>query len=335
MVDIIDALDDPDVKTGVGKQYGETTTQIHQGDIVSGDKIGEQHNVHVNVESITNTLNGILAMGATPATMLAGLRDLPRLSAYFGESELSLLLESMDSEDSEIAFEAEARLEEKTSQMAADYKAALVMKEDVTEAFCVWDILGITEDNYLMLTDKLDPSFMADLYFAAKLDSIFSKIKQDTDGSDTKDYSPVSIMYCKILEKMLKFYHTDIYCRRVPRVSTEVKIDGTKVLFGDLTDNGIRIQVQNKIMLGAFLYPINPECVDDVHKNWERIANSSRTAKQQVWKNHGKMLYKVKAIRNSSAHGADGILVDRNMLDELKSLLLNNDGLLTIVELSK
>ena len=106
-------------------------------------------------------------------------------------------------------------------------------------------------------------------------------------------------------------------------------------MFGDLTDNGIRIQVQNKIMLGAFLYPINPECVDDVHKNWERIANSSRTAKQQVWKNHGKMLYKVKAIRNSSAHGADGILVDRNMLDELKSLLLNNDGLLTIVELSK
>ncbi len=300
-----------------------------------GTKIEKQHNVQVNVQSITNTLNGILATGATSATMLAGLRDLPRLSAYFSESELPMLLESMDSEDSEIAFEAEAKLEEKTSQMVADYKAALVMKEDVTEAFCVWDILGITEDNYLMLTDKLDPSFMTDLYFAAKLDSIFSRIEQDTDGPDTKDYSPVSIMYCKLLEKMLKFYHTDIYCRRVPRVSTEVKLDGTKVLFGALTDSGIRAQVQNKIMLGAFLFPINPECIDDNHRNWEKIANSSRTAKQQVWKNHGKMLHRAKIIRNSSAHGADGILVDRNMLDELKSLLLNNDGLLTIVELSK
>ena len=300
-----------------------------------GTKIGEQHNVQVNVQNITNILNGILAADATSATMLAGLRKLPRLSAYMGESELPILLESVDSEDSEIAFEAEAKLEEKMSQMTSDYKAALVMEEDVTEEFCVWDILGITEDEYLMLTDKLDPSFMTDLYFAAKLDSIFARIEQGTDGPDTKDYSPVSIMYCKILEKMLKFYHTDLYCRRVPRVSTEVKINGNKVLFGELSDSAIRKQVQNQIMLGAFLYPINPERVDENHKNWERISNSSRAVKQQVWKDHGKMLCRARTIRNSSAHGADGILVDRNMLKELKNLLLNDEGLLTIVELSK
>ena len=300
-----------------------------------GTKIGEQHNVQVNVQTISNTLNGILATGATPATMLAGLKDLPRLASYISETDLPMLLEGIDSEDPETVFEAEAKLEEKTSQMAADYKAALVMKEDVTEVFCVWDILGITEDEYLMLTDKLDPSFMTDLYFAAKLDSIFSRIEQDEDGQDTKDYSPVSIMYCKILEKMLKFYHTDIYCRRVPRVSTEVKLNGSKVWFGDLVDTSIRAVVQNKIMLGAFLYPINPECIDDNHRNWEKIANSSRMSKQQVWKNHAQMLHRAKAIRNSSAHGADGVLVDRNMLNELKNLLLNHEGLLTIVELSK
>ena len=54
-----------------------------------------------------------------------------------------------------------------------------------------------------------------------------------------------------------------------------------------------------------------------------------------VWKNHGIMLNKVIAIRNDSAHGADGVYIDRNRLNELKKMLFLNEGLLTIVELSK
>ena len=325
---------DPQVRDSFREGIGVHVT-YGGDDNRGGTKIGQQHNVQVNVQSITNTLNGILAAGATPASMLAGLQELPRLAAYLGEADFPLLLERIDSEDPETVLQAEAELEEKTSQMVADYKAALVMKEDVTETCCVWDILGITEDEYVMLTDKLDPSFMTDLYFAARLDSVFARVEGDDDGQDSKDYSPVSIMYCKILEKMLKFYHTDLYCRRVPNVSTEVRIKGSKVSFGELKDSSVRALVQNKIMLGAFLYPINPDRINDDHRNWEKIANSSRASKQEVWKGHARMLHRAKAIRNISAHGAEGLLVDRNMLEELKDLLLNHEGLLTIVELSK
>ncbi|MBC5742748.1 hypothetical protein FMM74_003950 [Lachnospiraceae bacterium MD308] len=307
-------------------------TKIVKGDEIVGDK--KINNVHVNIQSITNTLNGILAMNATPASILSGLQQLPRLASYFESDELPLLLQKIESNDLEEAYAAEEKIAAGTNQMVADYRAALVSQDDIAETFCVWDILGIEKDDYYELTEKLDPTFMADLYFAAKLDSIFALIR-NKNGNETeiKDFSPVSIMYCKVLEKMLKFYHTDIYRRRVPYISTEVKIDGTKIKFGDLEEENTRVIVQNKIMMGAFLFPINPKKVPENHRNWEKIANSSRDNKKQAWKSHGVMLNRAKEIRNNSAHGAEGVLVDRAMLDELKRLLLKDCGLLNIVTL--
>lgn len=347
IIDSFYTLSDPDdqkkvvgaIYTGldedVQEKFRRGVGSRHEGDvIINGDKIGEQHNVHVNVQSITNILNGILAAGTDTSKILSDLQKLPRLSSYFAEAELPKLLENMESEDQEIAYEAEAKIDEKTSQMVSEYRAGLAMSNDISESFSIWNILGISKQEYDWLSKKLDPSFVSDLYFAAKLDSIFAKLDSNKVDSQVKDYSPVSIMYCKVLEKMLKFYHTDVYCERVPRVSTEVKIDGTKVMFGELEDEKTRMLVQNKILLGAFRYPINPEFVDRDPRNLVRLSCGDPDIRT-VWKNHGIMLNKVIAIRNDSAHGADGVYIDRNRLNELKKMLFLNEGLLTIVELSK
>lgn len=347
IIDSFYTLSDPDdqkkvvgaIYTGldedVQEKFRRGVGSRHEGDvIINGDKIGEQHNVHVNVQSITNILNGILAAGTDTSKILSDLQKLPRLSSYFAEAELPKLLENMESEDQEIAYEAEAKIDEKTSQMVSEYRAGLAMSNDISESFSIWNILGISKQEYDWLSKKLDPSFVSDLYFAAKLDSIFAKLDSNKVDSQVKDYSPVSIMYCKVLEKMLKFYHTDVYCERVPRVSTEVKIDGTKVTFGELEDEKTRMLVQNKILLGAFRYPINPEFVDRDPRNLVRLSCGDPDIRT-VWKNHGIMLNKVIAIRNDSAHGADGVYIDRNRLNELKKMLFLNEGLLTIVELSK
>ena len=345
MIDQFGKLSDRDKMTVFSSEYHQKLNSVmreefrksigdhYEGDHVSGTKIERQNNVQINVQKITNTLNGILSTNASPTVILDGLQKLPRLISYFEADELPLLLQDMDSDNSDISLAAEMKIDEKASQMAADYRAALALQDDISESFCVWDVLGIEQDDYYILTEKIDLSFITDLYFAAKLDSIFTLVSTDDKNSEMKDYSPVSIMYCKILEKMLKFYHTDIYRRRVPYISTEVKINGKKVKFGDLDDDNIRALVQNKIMLGAFLFPINPEKITDHHGNWEKLANSSRVAKQEAWKKHGRMLYRAKYIRNSSAHGAEGVLVDRQMLDELKEMLLKDSGLLNIIDL--
>ena len=77
-----------------------------------------------------------------------------------------------------------------SDQVVSDYRAAIAMQDDVTNCFCVWKTLGLEdEDAYHLLSEKLDPSFIIDLYFAAKLDSIFNLVD---DKESHKDYSPVS-----------------------------------------------------------------------------------------------------------------------------------------------
>ncbi len=320
------------------KEFGNgPTTVIHadtmietNGGAVNSQRIGTQNNVQVNIQNIANTLNGILAAGADSDKIISGLQSLPRLDAYFGDSKIPLL-EELESDDPELVVEAEAKLESGTTRMVSDYLAALVSYDDDPELFCVWDQLGISKLKYDTLSKKLAPAFMAELILAVKLDHIFSLAECGQDGnSSIKDYSPVSIMYCKILEKMLKFYHTDIYITHFPRASTEVKEGNRKVKFGELgtMQEQRKLWVKNKIMLGAFFYPIQP----DKESRWIEIANDDDDQAVK-WENHSRMLSRVRVIRNTSAHGADGVVVDRDMLSELKMLLFGNDGLKTVIDL--
>ena len=301
------------------------------GDIVSGDK-----NIHVSVQSITNTLNSIFAAGGDQGRIISGLQDLPRLSAYYEEGN-PLLLSDLHSDDPEIVMEAESKIEASTSKMVSDYLSALVSRDDYIEDFCVWNQLGIDKMEYDELSEVMAPSLLTELILAAKLDHIFSLADNGSDeDSSLQDYSPVSIMYCKILEKMLKLYHTDLYIQRFPESSTEVKDEAKhKIKFGDMAKEKMtdsqKKKIQNMILLGAFLYPINPKYVVD-DRNWKEIANHN-TKQASNWKKHSHMLSRVKDIRNDSAHGADGVVVGKNELVELKKLLLESGGLKRIIEL--
>lgn len=320
------------------KKLMGTSTSISGGSVTTTtfEKGATQTNntISVNIQSITNTLNGILAAGSDATQILSGLQNLPRLNAYLGDGMTSLL-EELESDDLQVATEAEAKLDSSTTRMVSDYLAALVSHDDNPESFCVWKQLGISKPKYDALSKKIVPTLLAELILAVKLDYIFSLAECGQDGSSLiQDYSPVSIMYCKILEKMLKFYHTDIYVTRFPRASTEVKEGNNKVKvkFGELgsMQRQRKLQIQNKILLGAFLYPINPDYIAE--SQWIEIANDDDD-QAVMWETHGRMLSRAKEIRNVSAHGADGIVVDKDMLSELKHFLFEGEGLKTIVDL--
>lgn len=322
--DIWRAEDDEDVRKKIKRDFFPPTTEYNiSGDVVKGNKITNE---------ITNTLNAIFVSG-TDSKLIAGkLNELPRLSKYCDNINL---LKDLKSDKPEVAAEAEAKLEEGTTKMVSDYLAALVSSDENVGEFCVWKRLGIQDWQYEELSVELNQSLLVELILAVKLDYIFSLADSKESGkSSIKDYSPVSIMYCKILEKMLKFYHTNFYKTHFSWVNTNVKVDngGREITFGDLKNmkNDEQIKIQNQIMLGAFLYPINTEKIVPI---WKRITRDPST--QEEWKKHSKMLISVRKIRNISAHGADGQVVPRDMLDELKKWMFEDNGLKRIIDLSK
>lgn len=286
----------------------------------------KSNHIQVNIQNMTNAFNQILS-GATGEQLLASIAELPRLERYYDKKALPELIARVENGDAE----AEIELARGSEQMIADYQTALIQQED-DEEFCVWKVLGIQKDEYDYLSEKVSPNFMMDLFFAAKLESIFAIINDDASiQDDKKDFSPVSIMYCKIVEKMLKRYHTDVYQKRLPEASTEQKYQREMVTFGDLSNPRIKKKVKNKITLGAFLFPINPLFPHD--DSYDALAKTA--AKKEMWKQHGSMLNDVTEIRNKSAHGAVGSIVDGSMLQKLKKLLFEHEGLINIVVLSE
>ena len=284
---------------------------------------GDDRSITVNAQNITNTINGIFAAGTDFSQIVSNLQSLPRLNTYLGDNGIPLL-EELESDDSVVVAEAEAKLESTTSQMVSDYLSALVSNNDAPDEFCVWKMLRISELTYRDISKKIVPSFMAELILAAKLDYIFDLAKSD---EAELDLSPVCIMYCKILEKVLRFYHTKKYQVYFPDNSCE-----KDCLFGDLTtmEEKDRIAVQNKILLGSFLYPINLKY--NTETDWVHIPQSQRSD----WKKHSKMLNQAVSIRNKSAHGnSNGNIVGITQLEKLKRLLFSDDGVLNIIGLSE
>lgn len=284
---------------------------------------GDDRSITVNAQNITNTINGIFAAGTDFSQIVSNLQSLPRLNTYLGDSGIPLL-EELESENSVVVAEAEAKLESTTSQMVSDYLSALVSNNDAPDEFCVWEMLRISELTYRDISKKIVPSFMAELILAAKLDYIFDLAK--SDGAEL-DRSPVCIMYCKILEKVLRFYHTKKYQVYFPDNSCE-----KDCLFGDLItmEEKDRMAIQNKILLGSFLYPINLKY--NTETDWVHIPKSQRSD----WKQHSKMLNQAVSIRNKSAHGnSNGNIVGTKQLETLKRLLFSDDGILNIIGLSE
>lgn len=302
---------------------------------MAGDVIENQFQdkviINVSVHQISNTINNILTT-TNPREIQQSLHSLPRLDAYFAPDALPAVVEKLHSDDPECRAEAEAEIGTTMDQMSANYRTALAMQEEIPDKKPLWELLKIDSRLCKDLQRELDPSLMVDLYFAARLEDVFCRGMNAETGSeeDPIDYSPVTIMYCKTLEKALKLYHVDLYIQRLPKSQTQVKENNHPVLFRDLSNAELRKKVQNKIPIGAFLYPINPE--HRTEEQYERIAGSRSQVK--YWQRHGSMLLKVRGIRNDSAHGASGVLVTRQELMKLKDLLFTDEGLLNLVSLA-
>ena len=291
----------------------------------SETNIGTQNNVQVNVQSITNTLNGIFAASGDPSKMLEGIQSLPRLDAYLPQ------LNSSDSQDI-----SEARLSRAIDGYVADLEEGWEAAQEESEKLGIapektpnWIIMGFNcEDDYddFMQQYDLPAYFLNSLQFAHQLDQLFMKGSVG-EASITIDYSPVTIMYCKLIESMLKEYHIELYSRCLGNLKTDIKRADDKTLkytWREIRD--LPSEQKQQLTIGSFTFPLNMEWV---------VPKLARFSKQDVslWELHKEMITVVRDIRNPSAHGNKGHRISLEQKNDIIRLLFDEHGFVRLIEL--
>lgn len=341
---------------------GSTTTINTGGGAVAGPGgTVNQQIVHINAQVINTAFNTLLAGDTDTTGLLEALANMPTVSRFLSDSERGQLqelttdLDFCETEDqkAEKLQDIEALVAPAEQRMLSDTIGAAVAMDsfyDISEERWA-ELLGIQGDTLEELgrIRSLPAEFATPLSFAVMLHNVFQQIAERTESSSPNmedkqlDYCPVAIMYCKVVEAMLKKLHTPIYIQRIGNL--QVKKGGMR--FSDLlASDGVTIKDSKDISIGSFAFNIVSGHKDnDVdHPNSFRVrpkteninlitgfTNPTAPANRK-WSTHAEKLAVVHAIRNKSAHEAAPI--SKENFDWLIQVLFSDGELLRIAELA-
>ena len=326
------------------------------GDWFGGDKYHNE--LHINAQTINTVFNTLLTGDLNSTAFIEAFKSMPTVSAYLSESQkvelVALTDELAECESSEDILETEARIENLTApaeqQMLSDMVGAVVVSDDLIDVSDDrWiELLGLKSIEDLDEIRKLSTEFVTPLGFAVMLHNVFDKIEQKmqyrNNSSDYElDFCPVAIMYCKVVETVLKKLHTPIYANRIG--DETVKPGGIKFR-NLLASDGITILPSKDLTIGSFSRPI--VCTDrgnDVDEPTHFISTPNRkmitcittvtnyfAEINKAWFRHAKDLAVIQAIRNKSAHEAAPI--SKSNFEWLIRVLFEDGELIRIAELA-
>ena len=312
------------------------------------------NNIQINAQAINTAFSTLLTPGINTDTMLEAFNALPRMTAYLPESQiaevkqLSSGLSTADDEEKEFIIE---KIEEITipaeQRMLGDTLCAVLDSDD---------LIGVEEEEWRNLlgmgTDiaglqNLPTEYLDLLKFALMIHGVFEKIRQamPKDKQNELDYCPVAIMYCKLVENMLKRRHTPIYIdclgekKMKPGGKTFASL-GTPEQFNykhrDLSIGSFSFHLVNAQInvYAPYKSTFSFETKDDNDYEWNinELSAGDEEAKEK-WMEHAQSLAYVHQIRNKSAHEA--LPISKKVFDLLIRELFRNGELLRIYELSK
>lgn len=325
--------DKEELKEGMKELYGKGNEyHINQGGTLieenSGTNIGTQNNVQVNVQSITNTLNGILSSQGDLIARLRGIQALPRLVDYIpqidnehGENEISdaQISGAMDFYVADMEESIESSFEENEEKM----------KE-------CWRVLGFENKAALdeFIRDYgISQCFFDSLQFAYQLDCLFT---EGTIGEKSAqiDYSPVTIMYCKLIESLLKEYHIAAYSDSLSSVESDLSYrkngKRSKYMWGDI--KRLTQYQKQKLTIGSFAFPI----VNDDESAQHIVDLATNTpGKAADWRVHAEFIKAIRDIRNPSAHGNKDHRITLEQLENVRRILIQEEGLKRLITIVK
>lgn len=246
------------------KRHGNLISANNYVEENSGNVASEQTIIQINAQTINAALNTLLTDSVDSVDFTKALQRLPSLRMYLDsahEQQLHKLSCELAKCDTDVDInDVEEQIESLTSpietRMLSDtVGAALAIDEFMIVPDQKWiELLGLTSQQELDKIKELPTEFVTPLGFAIMLHNVFDTINrrmQETIDSNNRqlDYCPVAIMYCKLVESILKKLHTPIYISRVGNET--LKAGGIR--FQDLLDtDGVTIKPSKDLTIGSF-----------------------------------------------------------------------------------
>ena len=169
--------------------------------------------------------------------------------------------------------------------------------------------------------------FLRSLGFAHQLDELFMRGAVG-DDIDKIDFSPVTIMYCKLIESLLKEYHISIYGNSFESLDTDMRKPENKdekYKWKDIIT--LPVTQQQRLTIGSFVFPL--------YKKWAIDKLVKVTGKKtDEWVEHKKMIMAVKDIRNPSAHGNKDHRISLEQKNAITEMLLEKHGFMRLIEVA-
>ena len=292
---------------------------------------------HVNIQSITNTLNEIITANDR-TVLIKDIQELPRLSNYLPQlldnaGEVDVSEDSISRAMDNYVADMEESLESITLQSPRagdDFAEATInsgYNTSISSSYAA--VLGVSDDEYeeFMEQYNLPEFFLRSLGFAHQLDELFMRGAVG-DDIDKIDFSPVTIMYCKLIESLLKEYHISIYGNSFESLDTDMRKPENKdekYKWKDIIT--LPVTQQQRLTIGSFVFPL--------YKKWAIDKLVKVTGKKtDEWVEHKKMIMAVKDIRNPSAHGNKDHRISLEQKNAITEMLLEKHGFMRLIELA-
>lgn len=336
---------------------GSETRVIYTDKYVEGDDKSKA----VTINAKINTAFSTLISGASTAERLEAFKSLPKIADFYTEQERERVkkLEAarpifvgddttevyeLSDDDYVILDEIDEINAQAQNRYYGEIASSMLKQADSTPNASVFSeptdeelksVLGIKKAAQLMSIKALPQEYYRQLCFAVALHKmILPKENETIDYSDV-DFSPISIMYCKLVEIMLKDNHLKLYGNALG----ELKISSGED-FSTLNKPDVLEKKWKDITLGTFVwhlifkqveithdsvqnksYFVHPNPKKDKTPNLKRLSDYTKTDIDD-WKRHALALAEVVEIRNSSAHG--GNAVSKPVFDHLLKVLFTD-----------
>lgn len=293
-----------------------------EGDEIAGNK--QVSNIEIHVESITTILNEMMEPG-DPKKRLESIRRLPRLDSYLPSGGLR---------DGETEI-PEERLSRAMGNYVADLEEGLdtALAGHKTRTARYWEILKVKPEafDHFMEQYALPQCFLDSLQFAYQLERLFEEGAVGEEV-ETVDFSPVTIMYCKLVESLLKEYHMRPYSDAISSVETDMynRKKHRKYIWGEVKQ--LPQYQKQRLTIGSFAHPVAGG--KEAGEHLSALALSTPGNLEQ-WRQHAACIKAVRDIRNPSAHGNKDARITCEQMQKIRSLLLEEGGLIRLIQIVK
>lgn len=329
--------------------------------------IGKHVNMQIHAKTI-NSFSTLLMGDYMSPEFVQAFANLPNTVDYLGDNHKKVLelqgeISQYIDEDGEIQCNDPAMYDECVQMVEAKYEELenLVLQaeeqkvKDIASAIKLDDFISVNDDTWQKLLGistedvkklkSLPVQYSTPLGFAIIIHNVFMRIynnsqKNENVDANELDFCPAAILYCKVVEAMLKEKHTSIYAE----CFSDLPVDSRKSkspLFSEVNKDS------NMLTIGTYLYFLTTVNVNAIYDkaSYERLNIMRFVKKREIgelsaytsmapaeWYDHANKLPVVVSTRNKSAHELKPITKER--FDWLIEVLFKQGELLRIWYLS-